>query len=1409
MPGEYKKTVLALLSLFVLHTAHADSVVVFNEVMYNAGSGSMQEWVELYNQQAIDVDISRWSIQGGIDYVFPEGTFIAGRGYVVVALYPDMLLSEGVSDPVQGPFHGRLSNAGETLRLINNGDRLMDVLSYDDRGDWPVAPDGSGASLAKRHGNTASDAASHWTWSAQVGGTPGAFNFDPEQIPGPLPNHPRRQVAMAPPQARPLPALAFNEITGRDHTPFWVELVNYGSEGIQLENMALVCQGDVEQAFRLRAQVLLPGAYLVINEADLGFSPKHRKMFLMTADRTGVMDALVVESDIRGRAAPGPGPWLSPSGATPGSVNQFSFNRDIVINEIFYHGPDVPESSGEYEQRILLAQGASAATLIPQDSSLGLTWTGGDEGFDASAWTDGLGDTTGIGYELGTGYEGDIGTDISANMVGKTRSVYVRIPFDVDTSLAVDSMTLRMKYDDGFVAYLNGREIARANAPSILGPDAFATAGHEADSFEAFDVTQFKDDLRAGQNILAIQGLNRTTNSTDLLFLPELVALQEISAPNAAGASSEEWIELYNRGTDPVDLSAWRMDRGIRYEFTPGTVMQPGDYLVIAGNSQWLAGQYPDIQIVGDFAGKLSNRGERIQLVDAQGNPVDDVQYYDDAPWPANADGYGASLELRDPLADNAHASAWCASDQGARSSWTTHAYRGIARSSAVGPDGQWQEFVMGLLDAGEVLLDDISLIESPEGAARQLIQNGGFESRTAMTWRLLGNHRHSEVVVDAHNPANHVLHLKATGPTEHMHNHAETTLAQNRSIVNGREYEISFRARWLGGSNQLNTRLYFNRMAQTTLIDVPDLHGTPGRQNSCDENMGPVLHGLDHQPAVPSANQPVEVSVRAQDPDGIDTVTLWWRVDGGAWQQGVTSGQGGQISATIPGQAAGTVVQFYVEATDRAGNMSMMPVGGPQSRTLYRVNDGHSVWNGLHNVRIVMAAEEYDWMFTDIHIMSNDRVGATVIYDESTVFYDVGVRLKSSQRHRHVASEVGFNLKFPADNLFRGVHKTVAIDRSEGIGPGQREMLIHQAMNHAGGALSKYSDMIHVIAPRESHTSTAELQLARFGSVYLDEQFENGSDGTVYEQEYIYYPYTTKNGDPEGYKRPQPDRVTFKDIRSLGDDKEDYRWAYLIKNNRRQDDYAAIIDMARHFGSASQTFLQDLEQVIDVDQWLASFAVAVANGAGDNYSLGGPHNAQFYVRPEDGRMLYFPHDIDAFYQWNRALVANSDLSRMLTVPAYERLYYGHMLYLLESSYNRAYMSHWTTLFEALAPEQPFDQHLSFIDQRSRFLMQEIDKRIAAPYPFEVTQASRSETGDSVTLEGLAWVDVKEIFVQDVESPLDCTWTRAGSGVSRVFSWEAEIALNPDVSRVTCTAVGFNRMPIATETITVSGGAGR
>ena len=68
----------------------------------------------------------------------------------------------------------------------------------------------------------------------------------------------------------------------------------------------------------------------------------------------------------------------------------------------------------------------------------------------------------------------------------------------------------------------------------------------------------------------------------------------------------------------------------------------------------------------------------------------------------------------------------------------------------------------------------------------------------------------------DPDSPGNNVLLLSSKGATEHMHNHVETTLNGGLSVVNGRVYEISYRARWLSGGGRLHVRQYFDRLPRT-----------------------------------------------------------------------------------------------------------------------------------------------------------------------------------------------------------------------------------------------------------------------------------------------------------------------------------------------------------------------------------------------------------------------------------------------------------------------------------------------------------------------------------------------------------------------------------------------------------------
>ena len=168
---------------------------------------------------------------------------------------------------------------------------------------------------------------------------------------------------------------------------------------------------------------------------------------------------------------------------------------------------------------------AVARAIVPTDDTFDDTWTALD--FDDSDWKSG---SNGVGYETQTGYETHIGERFNFvdEMHNKTTSVYVRIPFeisDVEKIRSAGNLFLRMKYDDGYIAYLNGHRIAAVNAPSDAAWNSKATANHDdpaAVQFEARNISQHKDKLRKGKNVLALHGLNISRESTDMLLVAEL-----------------------------------------------------------------------------------------------------------------------------------------------------------------------------------------------------------------------------------------------------------------------------------------------------------------------------------------------------------------------------------------------------------------------------------------------------------------------------------------------------------------------------------------------------------------------------------------------------------------------------------------------------------------------------------------------------------------------------------------------------------------------------------------------------------------------------------------------------------------------------------------------------------------------
>ena len=77
----------------------------------------------------------------------------------------------------------------------------------------------------------------------------------------------------------------------------------------------------------------------------------------------------------------------------------------------------------------------------------------------------------------------------------------------------------------------------------------------------------------------------------------------------------EQWIELYNTTGSAIDLSGWGFTKGISYTFAEGTMIEADGYLVIAADVEAFAMVYPNVtNVIGNWEGKLSNRGENIRF---------------------------------------------------------------------------------------------------------------------------------------------------------------------------------------------------------------------------------------------------------------------------------------------------------------------------------------------------------------------------------------------------------------------------------------------------------------------------------------------------------------------------------------------------------------------------------------------------------------------------------------------------------------------------------------------------------------------------------------------------------------------------------------------------------------------------
>ncbi|HUT47313.1 MAG TPA: lamin tail domain-containing protein, partial [Sedimentisphaerales bacterium] len=323
-------------------------------------------------------------------------------------------------------------------------------------------------------------------------------------------------------------------------------------------------------------------------------------------------------------------------------------------------------------------------TIVPEDvnkrvlvptEDIGEEWRT-EIHFDDSAWEFCTGSPGGVGFERTSGYQDFLSIDLQQQMYATNATCYIRISFTVgaDDISGLSRLVLKVRYDDGFVAYLNGVEVAERNFDGTPAWDSHASSSHSDSAavvFEDIDISEFIGHLKRGDNVLAIQGMNASSTSSDMLISAELDGVVTMSTDDfpytnalalldglrvtelmyhAADGSSYDYIELQNVGETTLNLTGVRLSDGIDFTFGQ-MLLEPGRYIVVVKNLTAFRSTYgTGVNVAGEYSGNLSNGGERIVL--SIPSPLDAAILrfeYADTWYPAT-DGDGSSLAINDPL---------------------------------------------------------------------------------------------------------------------------------------------------------------------------------------------------------------------------------------------------------------------------------------------------------------------------------------------------------------------------------------------------------------------------------------------------------------------------------------------------------------------------------------------------------------------------------------------------------------------------------------------------------------------------------------------------------------------------------------------------------------------------------------
>ncbi len=585
---------------------------------YNPASGDQdEEYVEIRNNESTAIDITGWSITGGVDHDFVDGTVIPAGGSLFVSPNAGVFLQRiasptgGEGRLVQGDYKGHLSSWGETLQLLDRTDTVVDTLTY------------TGNPTDQQQYLRITEIMYHPT------STP-SDNYNEEEYE-------------------------------------FVELKNIGTASIVLDNVKFT--GGIYYSFADGANLTLDAGETIVlvrntaafaeryNTAAMNIAPGVYTGYLSNGgERLKLEDetnSTILEFDYKdGWSILTDGKGFSLTVANP-SVALESWDE----KEAWLASSIVDGTPGADETGYAAAYGAVVINEL-------LTHT---DDLVYGDWIE-LHNTTGSPINLGGWFLSDNAGDLMRYEIASGVSIPAHgyIVFNATEHFRNASdpgshtqFGLSEHGEDVYLSSGSGGQLAGGYCvkQSFGAADNGVTLGRYIKSpLSGYDV-----------DFTALSSATKTAANAS----PAVgsIVISEIMYNSPEPDYQAEYIELKNTSAGTINLydtanpsHTWQFTNGVSFIFPTGTSLGAGEYLLIVRDDpaafrqryESSLGIPSGVQILGPYDGKLDNAGEKLELA-RPGAPdplteiysyirADRVNYNDKAPWPESADGEGQSL---------------------------------------------------------------------------------------------------------------------------------------------------------------------------------------------------------------------------------------------------------------------------------------------------------------------------------------------------------------------------------------------------------------------------------------------------------------------------------------------------------------------------------------------------------------------------------------------------------------------------------------------------------------------------------------------------------------------------------------------------------------------------------------------